>query len=327
MKSVNALPLRWFLLILVLLMAVAGVGFWWQDAVSPVDSADQAPVIFVIQRGEGVKSIAAKLAQQQLIRSPIGFFLLVKILGIETQLQAGDYRLNRTMTATTIARELTHGMLDVWVTTLEGWRDEEIANKLAKALDIPEAEFLKYAQEGYMFPDTYLVPREATAAAIVQIFLGNFNKKVTPQIRSDAGRSGLTFEEIITLASIVEREGRTVKDRPIIAGILLKRLRSGWPLQTDATLQYALGYQSQEKSWWKSVITADDQKIRSGYNTYLIAGLPPAPIANPGLESIQTVIYPQETNYWYYLHDTTGAVHYATTIEEHDANISKYLNQ
>lgn len=305
-------------------MLIMGFLLWWLDGALPVDGNDATPVTFVVRRGQGARDIATNLSQQRLIRSSTSFFILIKLLGVEKDLQAGDYRLNRSMDSKTIARELTHGVVDAWVTTLEGWRVEEVATKLAKDLDIPEGEFLKYAREGYMFPDTYLVPRDATAAAIAKLFSDTFEAK-TAQMRAGAATSGLSFDEIIVLASIVEREGRTNEDRPVIAGILLKRLDAGWPLQTDATLQYALGYQAFEKSWWKKSLTAADKTIKSPYNTYARAGLPPGPIANPGLSSIKAVINPEESSYWYYLHDQEGGVHYAATIEEHNMNIAKYL--
>jgi UPF0755 protein len=213
----------------------------------------------------------------------------------------------------------------VWATTPEGWRVEEIANKLSKLFDIPEAEFLKHTKEGYMFPDTYLVPKDATPAAIAKIFLDTFDTKIGTTLRTDAIKTGLTLPEVITLASIVEREGRSDDDRPVIAGILLNRIKADWPLQVDATLQYALGYQPMEKSWWKKYLTDEDKKVKSPFNTYANLGLPPHPIANPGLSSIKAVIYPKETEYWYYIHDTKGTAHYAKTIEEHQGNISKYL--
>lgn len=144
-------------------------------------------------------------------------------------------------------------------------------------------------------------------------------------MREDAKTIDLSLGQVIILASIVEREGRSAEDRPIIAGILLKRLKADWPLQTDATLQYALGYQAREKSWWKKSLTLEDKNVRSAYNTYLNPGLPPGPISNPGIESIKAVIYPKESEYWYYLHDPAGSVHYATTIEEHNANVAQYL--
>lgn len=315
-------------LILLFFLAVVvawGGWFWWRYSIAPVDPTDTTPVMFVVTRGEGGKEIAADLARQNLIHSSTGFYLLIKLLSIETQLQAGDFRLNKSMDARTIALELTHGILDVWVTTLEGWRVEEIAAQLTKDVDIPEAQFLQVAREGYMFPDTYLIPRDATASAVVQMFLDTFNAKVTPAMKEDAKKTGLTFNQTIILASLVEREGKTDADRPVIAGILLNRIKLGMPLQVDATLQYALGYQPFEKTWWKKELSADDKKINSLYNTYTNVGLPPAPIANPGMASIKAAIYPANSDYLYYLHDKTGAAHYAKTVEEHNANIQKYL--
>lgn len=327
MKSNKTHPFVSRLIFLFFFAVVVAWGgwFWWRYSIAPVDSTDTTPVIFVVTRGEGGKDIAADLAKQNLIHSSTGFYLLIKLLGIETQMQAGDFRLNKSMDARTIALELTHGILDVWVTTFEGWRDEEIATQLDKDLNIPEDQFLQYASPGYMFPDTYLIPRDATGAAVATMFLDNFNTKVTAAMREDAKKTGLTFPQTITLASIIEREGKTDADRPVIAGILLNRIKLGMPLQVDATIQYALGYQPFEKTWWKKELTEDDKKIDSPYNTYTNVGLPPGPIANPGLASITAAIYPASTDYLYYLHDKTGAAHYAKTIEEHTANIQKYL--
>lgn len=327
MKSnkTNTFFSRLIVLFFVAVIAAWGGWFWWRYSIAAVDVTDRTPVIFTVVRGEGGKEIAADLAKQNLIHSSTGFYLLIKLLGIETQMQAGDFRLNKSMDARTIALELTHGILDVWVTTLEGWRDEEVATQLTKNLDIPGDQFLQYATQGYMFPDTYLIPRDATGAAVAKIFLDNFNSKVTAGMREDAKKTNLTFPETVTLASIVEREGKTATDRPVIAGILLNRIRLGMPLQVDATLQYALGYQPFEKTWWKDGLTDEDKKINSLYNTYTNTGLPPTPICNPGLESIKAAIYPANTDYLYYLHDKTGAAHFAKTVEEHNANIRKYL--
>ncbi len=325
MKSSNTISKRLTIFFFVLVVLVGSGWLWWIDGTAAVTPTDANPVIFVVGRGEGVRRIAANLASDHLIRSPTAFFLLVKFMGLERSLQAGDFRLNRSMNAREIARELTHGYLDAWVTTLEGWRVEEIANRLAKDLDIPESEFLKVAREGFMFPDTYLIPRDATPAAVAKIFLDTFNQKVTDQMKEVAKEQGLTFEDALILASIVEREGQTDEDRPIIAGILLKRLKADWPLQADATLQYALGYQLAEKTWWKKSLNEEDKKIRSPYNTYRSPGLPPAPISNPGLAAIKAVLYPQDSPYWFYLHDAEGNVHYARTVEEHNENIATYL--
>lgn len=327
MKSnkAHSLLTRFVVLFSLLVVTAWGGWFWWQYSIAPVDPQDTKPIILTVASGEGAKAIAADLEAKNLIHSKTGFYLLVKLLAIEKDLQAGDFRLNKSMDARTIALTMTHGILDVWVTTLEGWRDEEIGAQLSKDLDIPETQFLTYAQEGYMFPDTYLIPRDATASAVAQIFLANFNKKVTPAMRQDAKKTGLTFDQTITLASLVEREGKTDADRAMIAGILLNRIKLNMALQVDATLQYALGYQPFEKSWWKKELSDDDKKIGSPYNTYANPGLPPGPIANAGLASIKAAIYPATTDYLYYIHDKTGAVHYAKTIEEHNANIQKYL--
>lgn len=317
--------MRFVLLFCFLVILAWGGWFWWQYSISPVEPADSKPITLTVAQGEGAKEIAADLEAKNLIHSKTGFYLLIKLLGIEKDLQAGDFRFNKTMDARTMALTMTHGILDVWVTTLEGWRDEEIASQLSKDIDIPEEQFLRYAREGYMFPDTYLIPRDATASAVADMFMKNFNSKVTAVMIADAKKTGLTFDQTVILASIVEREGRTDSDRPMIAGILLNRIKAGMALQVDATLQYAIGYQPFEKSWWKKELSDDDKKINSPYNTYTNTGFPPGPIANPGLASIKAAIYPTSSDYLYYIHDKTGNVHYAKTVEDHNANIRKYL--
>lgn len=327
MKSNNTSSVftRVIIFLVVAVFIVGTVFAWWIDGTQAPDPADHAPVSFVIHSGDGARAISTNLVEQHLIRSPTAFFILVKLMGIEKKLQVGEFRLNKSMDSRTVAEQLTHGFQDVWVTTLEGWRNEEIATLLAKDLDIPESEFLKVARVGYMFPDTYRIPRDATAGAIVNMFRTTFDTKVTESMLTVAKSHGLTIDQVVTIASLVEREGLTDSDKPVIAGILIKRWKANWPLQVDATLQYALGYQSAEKSWWKKVLSTDDRLVKSVYNTYADPGLPPGPICNPGLVSINAVIYPKETDYWYYLHDPAGGVHYGKTIEEHNANIAKYL--
>jgi UPF0755 protein len=326
MKSNKKVINRFAIFSLVVIAIGVFLWLWWKDSVSPVNLDEKTQVTFEIKKGEGVRTIAANLAQANLIRSPIAFFVLVKITGIERQLQAGEYRLSRDMDTSEISKELTHGITDIWITTLEGWRSEEIATKLTKELDIPESEFLKYSQEGYMFPDTYLLPRDATAGAVAQIFMNNFHKKIPDSLLSQATKNKLTESGVVILASIVEREGRSDQDRPVIAGILLNRLSLNMPLQTDATLQYALGYDSREKSWWRKTITEADKSVESPFNTYKYVGLPPKAIANPGLSAIKAVLSPVKTDYLYYLHDTNGVAHFAKTLAEHTANVSKYLS-
>ncbi|MBI4058376.1 endolytic transglycosylase MltG [Candidatus Gottesmanbacteria bacterium] len=319
------LLVRIVVFLLIATLFIGGGVIWYNDALSPAGPGDSQSRIFVVQEGENVRSIATRLKNEKLIKNQIGFFLRVKLLKSDNKLQAGDFRLSSAMDVDSIIKELTHGTLDVWVRTVEGWRSEEIALKLAKDLSIPESEFLKHAEEGYMFPDTYLIPKDASTGAVVKIMLDNFEGRVSSELRRAIETQGFNLEEGIILASIVEREGRTDEDRPIIAGILIKRLHNDWPLQADATLQYALGYQPIEKTWWKKYLTEYDKKIDSPYNTYIQKGLPEKPISNPGLSAITAVAYPNETEYWYYLHDTEGKVHYAVSNEEHNANIAKYL--
>lgn len=309
----------------IVVICIGMVLLWFREAMSSVDPKDVEPKIFVVEKGETIRSIASRLKKDGFIRDPIAFFIEVKKQGTEKAIQAGDFRLNPSMNAYEILSQLQHGMLDIWVTTLEGWRKEEVSLKLAQELSIPEQEFLKVANEGYLFPDTYLFPREATASAVVAIMKSNFDAKVNATVRQDISNQGLTFEQGLVLASIVEREGQSKVDRPVIAGILLKRMKEGWPLETDATIQYAQGYQADQKTWWKKNLLSDDKNIISPYNTYKNTGLPPEPICSPGLESILAVAHPQSSDYWFYLHDPKGEVHYGKTIEEHNQNIVKYL--
>lgn len=325
MKSNKSLRIRLGVFMLVAVLILGGCFLWWKDATSAFDITDTTPVTFTVAKGENIREIAANLAAHRLIKSPIGFYLLVKIMGVERQIQAGEFRLLRKMDSRLIAQELTHGMMDTWITILEGWRVEEIATKLAKDLDIPEKEFLNVAEEGKMFPDTYRVPKDASAAAIATLLKENFYKKITSKMIEDIKKENLTLDEVITLASIVEREGQNAEDRPVIAGVLLNRMQKGWPLETDATLQYSLGYQTKEKTWWKKELSNEDKTIESPYNTYKNTGFPPGPISNPGIQAITAVIYPKKTDYMFYIHDTKGNVHYARTLEEHNRNIEMYL--
>lgn len=313
--------------ILVVVLVILGIGsiLWWTDGTSAVDQNDKEQIVFSVDKGEGVREIAGRLAAERLIRSRTVFFLLIKQKGIDNKIQAGEFHLNRTMSADDVAETLTHGASDVKITTLEGWRSEEIAEKLSQELKIPEQEFLAVAQEGYMFPDTYLIPKDASAGAVVSIFKNTFNTRFTPQMVEAAQREGLTPKQVVILASLVEREGKTKEDKPVIAGILLNRIKEDMSLDVDATLQYALGYQITGKTWWKKELTDLDKKIDSPYNTYLHTGLPPAPISNPGLDSLTAVVNPTKSDYLYYLHDLSGQVHYAKTLKEHEMNISKYL--
>jgi UPF0755 protein len=325
MKSNNKKRLKIVIFFIVTSLILISLILWFLQGTYPIDRNSKDEVLFKIEQGESIKSISTRLAQDNIIRSPTVFFIVIKYLGIERNLQAGEFRLNKSMTVRDIANTLTHGKFDKWITIIEGWRSEEIAAKLSQKFNIPEIEFIKLSKEGYMFPDTYSVPQDATAGAIINLFVNNFYNKITQKMRLDLEKQKITLDQAVILASIVEREGRNNDDRPIIAGILLNRLRIGMPLQVDATLQYILGYQMQERSWWKKELTQADKEIKSDYNTYLNIGLPPKPISNPGLSSILSIIYPVNTDFLYYLHDLKGVAHYAKTNDEHLTNINKYL--
>lgn len=294
---------------------------WFKEATLPANPISNASQIFIVKKGESIRQIANNLKKEGLIREPLAFFLLVKNKGVEKNIQAGDFRLKPSMNLYEVIEELKHGTLDVWVTILEGWRVEEIALKLAAELSIPEQEFLKYAQEGYMFPDTYLLPRQASASALAKIMRNNFEKRAVESLNL----KGVNLHKIVILASLVEREAKLEEDRPKVASVLLNRLEIGMKLDIDATVQYALGYQEEEKTWWKKALSKEELIIDSPYNTYKNKGLPPTPIANPGLSSIKAVVNPAKTDYLYYLSDKEGEMHYAKTLREHNENIEKYL--
>lgn len=318
---------RFFLFILLIFIVFSFSLLWWQQAISPANSKDRSFKIFVIKRGEDTRTIAKNLQAEGLIRDPIAFFLLVRFGGLKQEIQSGDFRLSPSLNMKTVANTLTHGTLDTWVTTLEGWRNEEIATKLSQDLGIPESEFLKVAREGYMFPDTYLIPKDSSPSAIASMFINNFNKHVTSDLITRSKQRGYSLDDLIIIASLVEREAKYDADRPIVASVIMNRLKMGMKLDVDATVQYALGYQTDQKSWWKKELFEDDLKVKSPYNTYINNGLPPAPIDNPGLASILAVLNAPETNYIYYVSDKQGRIHAEKSIEEHNLDIQKYLNQ
>jgi len=321
--------------ILLLIAAIIGGFFWWRWAVSPVSEKPGQSQIFVIYKGEDLSLIAQRLKDASLIRDASAFKILILTKGLSGQIQAGDFRVNPSWSTEEIAYLLTHGSLDIWLTFPEGWRREEFGRRLAANLEefsYPQFIQLTDELEGYLFPDTYLIPKDASPSSVIKIFTNNFERKYSLELQLAAREEGFTENQVINLASIVEREARAEKDRPIVAGILLKRWQENWPLQADATVQYALANQEnlttenwQETDWWPQKLTKEDLAIDSPYNTYKYRGLPPGPICNPGLASIEAVIYPQETDYWFYLSDKQGRIHYAKTDEEHEENIEKYL--
>jgi len=311
------------LFIVVIIPAIA-LTFWVNWALAPVDKSTGEKV-FVIKKGETSLSFSQRLQEERLIRSAFIFRVYLKFSGLDKEIQAGSFKLSGGSGVKDLAESLTKGRVDKWVTIIEGLRKEEIAEILSGEFEINKSAFLKRATEGKLFPDTYLIPVDANEGKIIEIFEKNFETKFDNSLQQKAKQNGLTPSEALVLASIVERESSAKDERPVIAGILLKRLREGIALGADATVQYALGYSTAEKAWWRKILTEEDLVISSQYNTRKNVGLPPTPICNPGLSSLQAVASPKETPYYFYLHDSDGNIHYAETFGEHQQNISKYL--
>ena len=314
---------RLIIFLIVIVLSAGALALWWKNGNRAQDPANKSSQIFVVAKGEGVREIANSLKTKGLIKDPIVFFLQTKRLGLDKELEAGDFRLSPSMSLPDIIQNLTHGTLDIWVTIPEGIRAEEIANILKKDIPSykPDWREILATREGYLFPDTYLIPREADINLVMSLLNNNFNKRYNGV---SAEKTILSQKEIVTIASLVEREAKFAQDRPLVASVILNRLDIGMKLDIDATVQYALGWEEDEKRWWKKNLTSADLKISSPYNTYRNAGLPPTPISNPGLSSILSVINPSKTNYLYYISDKSGHLHFATTIKEHNANIQKY---
>jgi len=336
-----------FLLIFLFLLASWGVGVYWNSQVhQAVDAGDAETREFVIQSGENGQSVGKRLAREKFIKSPLFFRLYLRLQNSQgTHIQAGKYALSSSMTAAEIVDKISAaGSFETKITFVEGWRVEEMVEQISSKSEIRNSklkveEFYELAksQRGYLFPDTYFIDRNTTADELIEKMRANFDEKYLG-VQEDIENEGLTREEAVIFASIVEREVAKDGDRPIVAGILLKRWRNGWPLEADVTVQFAIanrdcgvqstGHRRQNQdncTWWKKDLTQQDLEIDSPYNTRQNTGLPPTPISNPGLNALKAVVNPQQTPYWYYLTDKNGITHYAATLAEHNANIQTYL--
>jgi len=314
-----------YLALLILVVVVAlGTFLWWQHGLTAANPNGKTPQIFVVKKGEGVREIANNLKAAGLIKDPVVFFLLTKQQGLDKQIQAGDFRLNPSMNAQTVANNLTHGTLDIWTTLPEGLRADEIAALLKAKIPTYNDSWKATLEdnEGYLFPDTYLIPRDSDIKLVLALLKNNFQVKYDSV--KDTKTTDLSEAQTIILASIIEREAMYAQDRPLVASVFINRLNIGMALGSDVTVQYALGYQADTKTWWKKDLTADDLTIDSPYNTRKNPGIPPGPICNPGLSAIEAALNPAKTDYLYFFADTKGHLHFATTIADHNANIQKY---
>jgi len=316
-----------------------------QEALHTAFGTDATPVSFEVSSGQNASQIAEQLAAQGLIGDAALFRSYMRYYGLDRQIEAGVYQLAATMTIPEIAQALTHATPpEITVRITEGWRREQIADFLDTQVGLPftGVDFLAATGvapslpqgtaltemglppaatlEGFLFPDTYQLPADATAADLVERMLQNFDARVTPQMRADSEARNLTLFEVVTLASIVEREAIIAEERPVIASVYLNRLAAGTKLEADPTVQYAMGYHADSGEWWNRSLTQEDYySVDSPYNTYLYPGLPPGPISNPGLDAIRAVIYPATTPFFYFRADCDGSGRhrFATTYEEH----------
>jgi UPF0755 protein len=335
-----------------------------RDALQRPAAVTPRPMQFVVQPGSTARTIAENLQNAGLIHDARLFEAYLRVNGLAEKLQAGAYTLSPSMTPVEIATTLQHAIPpSITVTIPEGWRMEQTADSLSAVGIVDGSEYLERASdpdwrprpgegdqepisvsfldarpagatlEGYLYPDTYqLLKERATAGDLISRQLQNFARLTIPAYEQAAaeGSTKLSLHEVLTLASIVEREAVLDEERPIIAGVYLNRLENGMKLDADPTVQYAMGYQPASGQWWKTPVSLEEYgQVESPYNTYLHEGLPPGPIANPGIESIRAVLFPAQHDYLYFvaLPDGSGRHAFSQTYEEHLENVRRYQEQ
>lgn len=274
-----------------------------------------------IKEGSTLFEISRKLQDERIINFPVWFRMFAIILGGENSMQAGEYKFSLPQNSLQVAIRMVQGdhNLDlVKITIPEGYNVFDIAKLFKKEFPFfDEAKFLSEAPEGYLFPDTYFFPMSTTASTTIKKMNDNFYKKIKA-LEEQIMASNKSLEEIISMASIIEREANRSPDREIISGILWSRLEKGIPLQVDASFIYVNGETTFD-------LSLSDLKIDSPYNTYVYKGLPPTPIANPGIKSIEASLNPTKSPYLYFLTGHDGHMYYAKTFNEHIENKKKYL--
>lgn len=330
-----------FLGLVLIFIIIGGIFIGYKSLISPV-SNDTSLIEVDISDGSSLKSAARLLEEKNLIKNETAFLIYAKINSLEN-IKSGSYSLNKSQNVEEILQILNKGSkpIGIKITIPEGYEIRNIAEKLESAgitdfdsfisdtsnvdlyksqypyLNLPEVKSL----EGFLFPDTYYISKEATNEQIIKMFLDRFSEIYEEQqLESKIQKSGLNLNEFITLASIVEREAVKKEERPIIAGIFYNRLSIQMPLQSCATVQYIL----KER---KPVLSIADTKIDSPYNTYLIKGLPPAPIASPGLDAILATSNPQQTKFLYFVAKGDGGHEFSETYEQHLQAKKKYLGE
>jgi len=310
----------------IILLIGIPVGIYYFLFSAPEKELEMERIVINLDIAE--EELIPKLKEQGYIRSEWAFKFVLKKKGWEGKIEPGAYMVSKNMDVWILADTLARFPYQKWVVIPEGLRKEEIAEIAKKELGWTEdtkEEFLANAEEGYLFPDTYLLQVlnfENAGKVAAERMKSQFNEKVADLFK-EAKEENIRNDTLIVLASLVQREAANEEEMPLIAGIIWNRLLHDPPmrLEIDATIQYIVG---ELGKWWRPV-TPEEYKIESLYNTYLHEGKPPAPICNPGLAAIDAVVHSEDSEYLYYLHDSEGQIHPAKTYEEHQMNIEQYL--
>lgn len=294
---------------------------------------------FRIESGETVFSIATRLQEEGIVSNSQAFFDYVVYTGLDLTIQAGEYSLSPALSIVDIAKVLQKfSPSDATLVILPGWRMEEIAASLpTSGLSIDPQAFISAAQtrpavldflpqsasmEGFFYPDTYTLPRETTTEQVLDVIARNFSQHLTEDLRAGFANQGLDIQQAVTVASIVEREAIRPEEAPLIASVYLNRLAIGMKLDADPTVQYAVGFNPSQNTWWTNPLSTPDLDFDSPFNTYNYYGLPPSPISNPSYETMYAVAYPASTSYYYFRAkcDDSGYHLFAATLDEQIAN-------
>ena len=312
----------------------------WYDGLltDPLDMQAQER-LFVIQPDKSVYSIANNLNTMGFIKDAKSFRTYLIYSGLDTSIQAGEYQLSGAMSAIEIAHELQDATSEeVTFVVLPGWRMEELAASLSTSgLPIAPADFFSAVNdppsgydflsgansaEGFLFPDSYIFSRQMTANELVNELIRNFALHLSRDMQLGFENQGLTVYQAVTLASIVEKEAVQKDEAPLIASVYINRLNIGMKLEADPTVQYAIGYNAVQNTWWTNPLSALNLEFDSLFNTYIYAGLPPAPIANPGMDALNAIAFPSEAPYYFFRArcDGSGYHNFSVTFEEHVGN-------
>lgn len=317
----------------------AALMLWYGESLTQPRDSRAGEAVFRVQAGEGAAAVAARLEREGFIRNAEAFTAYLVYSGLDRSIQAGEFTLSPALAPVQIAQKLQDATpTQIKFVVLPGWRLEEVAATLpTSGFAIAPDDFLREARrparrfdflpegataEGFLLPGTYTLPRGLNARELVETLMNNFALALSPELRAAFERQGLSVYQAVILASIVQREAMQPEEQPLIASVFLNRLAAGMKLETDPTVQYAIGLNPATGSWWKSPLALVDLQIDSPYNTYKNPGLPPGPICSPALSALQAVAYPAQTPYYFFRArcDGSGLHTFAETFEQHLQN-------